>query len=337
MRGLRILTLALIGLWAMGVSAQSLLLPTPISTAPYFFYGTTGYPSFQQPYVLPDYWQQQQPNLMTSLMPALEQFSSMLEDDLMGPQDSYSRYFEDEYPSRGRSYNADDYTYNRDRAKRRSSSVSRSVASTSETTKSEPKTASDTCTDCETNQGSQPKVLTAEASDSVNKAAKISELVLDDSLKAYQESEQVKKMISAIKRDATLLRNSRRVTVGSKSADESVGRCLMYIKFAMKEAGYFSGYPSGQYAANFSPALEARGFTNLMKTEGYNITDPDKAPVGSILVYENVGGAKTPGHIEVKLGANSYGSDFIDDQPLSKKTNQRRLIGIYAKLPQGGS
>ena len=111
----------------------------------------------------------------------------------------------------------------------------------------------------------------------------------------------------------------------------------MYVKFGMLEAGYFRNYPGGQFASDFAPALSAQGFVNIMNSNGFEITDPEKAPVGSVIVYENTPGSKRPGHIEVKLDNGEYGSDYIDDQARSETSSQRKIIGIYVKLPENKS
>ena len=41
--------------------------------------------------------------------------------------------------------------------------------------------------------------------------------------------------------------------------------------------------------------------------------------------------------LEVKLDNGEYGSDYIDDQARSETSSNRRIIGIYAKLPESGS
>lgn len=188
------------------------------------------------------------------------------------------------------------------------------------------------CESCRVSALSQPATLTTSADQTLSVGREASERVLDDALQRYEDSPQVARMIDKIREDSTLYRDSRRRVTGSKSSSRSIGRCLMYVKFAMLEADYFSSYPGGRFAANFGPALESRGFTNLMDDDGYNIDHPDDAPVGSVIVYEKTPGSRTPGHIEVKLGPNEYGSDYIADEPISDTTSRRRIIGIYAKV-----
>lgn len=188
------------------------------------------------------------------------------------------------------------------------------------------------CESCRVSALAQPATLTASANATLTVGRDASEQVLDDALLRYQNSPQVARMIAKIRQDSTVFRDRRRRITGSKESSRSIGRCLMYVKFGLLEGDFFRSYPGGQYAANFGPSLEAQGFTNLMDDDGYDINHPDDAPVGSVIVYEKTPGARTPGHIEVKLGPNEYGSDYITDEPISDTTNRRRIIGIYAKV-----
>jgi len=343
---LRTIILTLSCMTAGGVSAQS-LMPTPISVAPYYFNASPMMPpQIQQPYQLPNYWQQQ-PSLMQNLMPAFSSFASMLEEDLTGDSDRYS-YGED-YGSSRRNYDTRrEFLYDPDRprsSRSTSSSPTRSRTVVSTTVRATPAptptpattVSEDQCVECLENNSGAPQVLETQTREVAQVVERVSSSVLDETLRAYQESQAVTDMVASVRSGAVKRRNQRRAIVGSKPASESLGRCLMYVKFAMLDGGFFSSYPSGMYASNFSPALERQGFVNLMSGNGYEITDPKDAPIGSVIVYENTPGSKTPGHIEIKLSDTDYGSDYIDDQPRSETSSNRKIIGIYAKLPAGES
>tara|TARA_R110000868_G_scaffold136049_11_gene348842 strand:- start:992 stop:2035 length:1044 start_codon:yes stop_codon:yes gene_type:complete len=329
-----------------GQSFAQNLLPTPISVAPFYFNASPMMPpQIQQPYQLPNYWQQQ-PNLMQSLMPAFGEFASMLEADLTRGNDRYS--YGDDYGNSRRDYETrSEFLYDPDRPRARRSLASspsserrsRSVVTTTvrATPAPTPTPTPTDCVECRSSNAGTPEVVEPQTTEVAQVAVQASSIVLDDTLRAYQESQGVRDMVAAIRSGALKRRTERRAIIGRKPADESLGRCLMYVKFAMLEGGFFSSYPSGLYASNFSPALERRGFVNLMRGNGYEITDPKDAPIGSVIVYENTPDPKTPGHIEVKLSDTDYGSDYIDDQPRSETSNNRKIIGIYAKLPAGDS
>ena len=287
-------------------------------------------------------------------MPAFSNFASMLEDDLTGNTDRYN-YGED-YGSSRRDYSTrSEFLYDpeRPRSSRGSSSPSRSgtpsrsrsvVTTTVRATPTPTPTptpvatvSADQCEECLENNSATPQVLETQTREVAQVVEQASSSVLDETLRAYQDSQAVKDMVASVRSGAVKSRNQRRAIIGSKPASESLGRCLMYVKFAMLDGGFFSSYPSGMYASNFSPALERQGFVNLMSGNGYEITDPKDAPVGSVIVYENTPGTKTPGHIEIKLSDTDYGSDYIDDQPRSETSSNRKIIGIYAKLPAGES
>ncbi len=351
---LRTLLLILICLASGGLSAQN-LMSTPISVAPFYFNATpTSYPPMSIPYQLPPYWQQQSFNPWASLVPAFSQFANTFADDLSRPSDDII-YAEDFEPRRSRYSISGDFLYEREsRAARRTPNTRASTsppepASTSASTSAPtstptpvqtaaPVATNDQCDECLSNgNNSTDDVIAPQTRDIAAVISEISNNVLDESLTQYQESDQVQTMVRSIREGSLKRRDRRRQIIGRKTSEESLGRCLMYVKFAMLEAGYFGAYPGGMYASDFSPALESRGFQNLMTHDAYNMTDPEDAPIGSIIVYENTPGSTRPGHIEVKLDNGEYGSDYIDDQARSETSSNRKIIGIYAKLPESES
>ena len=82
-------------------------------------------------------------------------------------------------------------------------------------------------------------------------------------------------------------------------------------------------------AENAGPALERQGFRRL------NTLNPDRAPLGSIIVYGGTCPASPrqadPGHIEIKTSSNKYISDYVANVARSTQTGCRRVTGIYFK------
>ncbi len=97
---------------------------------------------------------------------------------------------------------------------------------------------------------------------------------------------------------------------------QTTWHCWRYVKDALLAADLVSSRPSSAWAKQAGDELCSKfGFRKL------NITDPLKAPVGSVIVY---GGADA-GHVELR-SADGFVSDFI-----SKVPYPRPLIGIFVK------
>ena len=95
-------------------------------------------------------------------------------------------------------------------------------------------------------------------------------------------------------------------------------RCWHYVKEALLASGAVSSYPKSVYAKEAGKELvDNHGFKKLP------VRDPYKAPVGSVLVYNNQKGA---GHVEIRT-KNGFASDFR-----SKVPSPRPLIGVYSKM-----
>lgn len=161
-----------------------------------------------------------------------------------------------------------------------------------------------------------------------NAAIEHNKNLLEQAIKQYSESEEVKKMNQKLEDNFTAHYNKSRRKIGSKGKSRSVGRCLMYAKLALVSGEFFSQYPSQMHAKDFGPHLTRAGFTNLMNTPGYEEITPETAPAGAVIVYK--GG--TSGHIEMKMPDGGYGSDHWNDVPISDYLN-RTPIGIYVKIP----
>lgn len=330
---LKTILFSLFCIFANSVFAQN-LMSTPISVAPYYFNAAASIPPpMNMPYQLPPYWQQQQYNPWSALAPAFTQFASSLSEELSkGDGDII---YGDDYERRTRR----NFRIRSEFLYERPNKTATASATPTPTPTATPTVApsNDQCEECLSNGTNDSAVITDQTKDIVLVVSRINEEVLDERLLAYQNSEAAKKLVQSIRTGSVKRRNARRQIIGTKTAGESLSRCLMYVKFGMLDSGYFRNYPNGQFASDFSPALKAQGFVNIMNSNGYEITDPDKAPMGSIIVYENTPGSKRPGHIEVKLDNGDYGSDYIDDQARSETSSQRKIIGIYVKLPENKS
>ena len=123
----------------------------------------------------------------------------------------------------------------------------------------------------------------------------------------------------------------------------STSQCYRFVKEALQRAGVVSDYMPGVAAQGAGPALEARGFTNILP--GSNIRSPYDAPVGAVLVYGAAPGATDRnaryGHIEIRT-PNGFASDYFSvrartgDAAAGLEGRGRVLIGVYVK-PDAGS
>jgi hypothetical protein len=110
----------------------------------------------------------------------------------------------------------------------------------------------------------------------------------------------------------------RAATIAQERAHaHSRSRCWQYVKEALLASGAVSSYPKTAYAKEAGQELVTDyGFKKL------SISDPFKAPVGSVLVYN---AAKAAGHVEIRT-KDGFVSDFR-----SKVPSTRPLLGVYAK------
>lgn len=94
-------------------------------------------------------------------------------------------------------------------------------------------------------------------------------------------------------------------------------QCWHYVKEALVASGAVSSYPKTVNAKDAGKELvSSYGFKKLP------VRDPYKAPVGSVLVYNNKKGA---GHVEIRT-KSGFASDFR-----SKIPSPRPLIGVFTK------
>jgi hypothetical protein len=111
----------------------------------------------------------------------------------------------------------------------------------------------------------------------------------------------------------------RAATIAEERAHaHSREQCWHYVKEALVASGAVSSYPKTVNAKDAAKELvSSYGFKKL------SVRDPYKAPVGSVLVYNNKKGA---GHVEIRT-KNGFASDFRSRIP-----SPRPLIGVYTKL-----
>jgi hypothetical protein len=110
----------------------------------------------------------------------------------------------------------------------------------------------------------------------------------------------------------------RAATIAEERARaHSRAQCWHYVKEALLASGAVSSYPKTVNAKDAAKDLVSNyGFKKL------SVRDPYKAPVGSVLVYNNKKGA---GHVEIRT-KSGFASDFK-----SKIPSPRPLIGVYTK------
>lgn len=111
----------------------------------------------------------------------------------------------------------------------------------------------------------------------------------------------------------------RAATIAEERAHaHSREQCWHYVKEALLASGAVSSYPKTVNAKDAAGELVNKyGFKKLP------VRDPYKAPVGSVLVYNNKRGA---GHVEIRT-KSGFASDFR-----SKIPSPRPLIGVYSKM-----
>ena len=121
------------------------------------------------------------------------------------------------------------------------------------------------------------------------------------------------------KADASSSKLMRAATIAEERAHaHSREQCWHYVKEALLASGAVNSYPKTVNAKDAAKELVGSyGFKKLP------VKDPYKAPVGSVLVYNNKKGA---GHVEIRT-KHGFASDFR-----SKIPSPRPLIGVYSKL-----
>ena len=114
--------------------------------------------------------------------------------------------------------------------------------------------------------------------------------------------------------DARMIRAAK--IAEDRARKYSQRRCWRYVKTALLEADVIESYPKTAYAKQAGDELTRQhGFRRLP------ISDPFKAPIGSVLVY----GGRGPGHVEIRTKVG-FVSDFESPTP-----SKRPLIGVFVK------
>jgi len=104
-----------------------------------------------------------------------------------------------------------------------------------------------------------------------------------------------------------------------RAASSSRMSCWRYVKTALLQAHIIDSYPKTRYAKEAGIELQnSFGFRKIA------VSDPYKAPPGSVLVY----GGSGAGHVELR-SKEGFVSDFM-----SAKPSPRPLIGVYVKPRQ---
>jgi hypothetical protein len=102
----------------------------------------------------------------------------------------------------------------------------------------------------------------------------------------------------------------------ARAHQHSVRSCWRYVKEALLAANVVDTYPQTALAKQAGDELINRhGFRRLA------ISDPFKAPIGSVIVYGGAGA----GHVEIRT-AEGFVSDFESPTP-----SKRPLLGIFIK------
>ena len=102
----------------------------------------------------------------------------------------------------------------------------------------------------------------------------------------------------------------------ARAYGHSHGSCWRYVKDALLSAGLVDSRPKTAYAKQAGSELTGNyGFTKI------RVSDPYKAPLGSVLVY----GGHGAGHVEFRT-KTGFVSDFTSPTP-----SKRPLIGVYIK------
>ncbi|MBB4858825.1 LysM repeat protein [Novosphingobium chloroacetimidivorans] len=124
----------------------------------------------------------------------------------------------------------------------------------------------------------------------------------------------------------------------------SIGRCYAWVKTALQKSGAVNDYIPGVAAKDAGPALEQRGFVNILGRPGTAIRSAYDAPKGAVLVYGAAPGATDRnaryGHIEIRTDGG-FASDYASANARTGAAANgltgrgRTLIGVYVKPDAG--
>jgi LysM repeat protein len=134
------------------------------------------------------------------------------------------------------------------------------------------------------------------------------------------------------------------VAAARAAGHSSIGRCYAWVKTALQKSGAVSDYIPGIAAKDAGPALEQRGFVNILNRPGAEIRSAYDAPKGAVLVYGAAPGATDRnakyGHIEIRTDSG-FASDYASANARTGAAANgltgrgRTLIGVYVKPDAG--
>ncbi len=113
---------------------------------------------------------------------------------------------------------------------------------------------------------------------------------------------------------------------GSKSSGKSRGKCYLYVKEALHEAGLVRDHGE-RHARDAGPHLKKAGYRNILQKIPSHSKERFNAPKGAVLVY----GGGDSGHIEVKVSNSEFLSDYNSATDPLFAGEARYLIGVYVK------
>ena len=128
-----------------------------------------------------------------------------------------------------------------------------------------------------------------------------------------------KKIVQPFGNDAKIDPKLRRAaTIAEERARaHSLSKCWRYVKEALVAAGVVKSRPQTTLAKQAGQELVNKyGFKKLP------VSDPYRAPVGAVLVYD---AKRAAGHVEIRT-ENGFVSDFR-----SKTPSRRPLLGVFTK------
>ncbi len=114
-----------------------------------------------------------------------------------------------------------------------------------------------------------------------------------------------------------------------RSGNVSKQKCKEAVNDILVKQGLLKKRIPGISAWMSHPWLETHGFDNIIK----QVRSSGRAPIGAVLVYKDIDTRKNRserhGHIEIRMGANKYCSDFCATRPIDKSNSKRVLVAVY--------
>ena len=151
----------------------------------------------------------------------------------------------------------------------------------------------------------------------------------------YQNRPDVQRLMQSALARTTVNYNKRtKQYFGRKNPFRWTGSCWHYIKSALYDSGMVTpGFLEGSVpASDAKRLLLAAHFDNLIDKDPDLKYHPERAPIGSILVYRGSGKGWSNGDIQVKT-PNWYVADYLSKNAMTNQHNGRHfeLIGVMVK------